>query len=171
LDQNEEKEREIKEDNSTKLERVALPIASEYAKEVQKMLDEMDESDNQVLSLINKDAKSMFKNKRALKYIARLIEYNRQVARTSVVAYFGTDYTNRKLNMLEEVITTLIQYITSLPQPEDMKKLKDFSQQMAELDVLMKKLKELEDQAEQEKAEAFKRIDKVRQQVLKDVIV
>lgn len=56
------------------------------------------------------------------------------------------------------------------PTPEDMKGLRELSTRKTELDVLMKKLKELTAQAEKEKADAFRKIDVARQQVLEDVV-
>lgn len=170
MDKNEEKEREVKEENATKLENVALPIAPEYIKKIKDMLEEMDKSDDYELSLIKKDARSMFRNKRALNYIARLVEYNRRVARISLIAYFSDDYLNRRLDIIDEVITILIRQIQDLPTPEDIKELRGFSTRKTELDLLMKKLKELTDQAEKEKSEAFRKIDVARQQVLKDIV-
>lgn len=171
MDKNEEKEREVKEKtNAAKLENVALPVASEYAKVIKDILKNMDNDNARISSLINKDARSLFRNKRALNYIAHLLEYNHRAARISLIAYFSADYLNRKLEMLEEVIMILMRQLKDLPAPEDIKELREFSTRRTELDLLMKKLKELTDQAEKEKGEAFRKIDVARQQVLKDVV-
>jgi hypothetical protein len=42
---------------------------------------------------------------------------------------------------------------------------------MTEIDSLIKNLKDLTDQAEKEKIETFKKLDKARQQVLRDSVV
>lgn len=171
MDKSEEKEREVKEKrDATKLETVALPVAPEYGKALKDVLEEMDSNNAGMRSLINKDARSIFRNKRALKYIAHLVEYNHHVAKMTMIAYFSADYLNRKLEMLEEVITILMRQMKDLPAPEDIKQLREFSTRKDELDLLMKKLKELTDQAEKEKAEAFRKIDVARQQVLKGIV-
>jgi hypothetical protein len=171
LDKNEEKEREVKkETNATKLENVTLPVAPEYGKTIKDVLEAMDNDKARVFSLINKDARSLFRNKRALKYIAHLLEYNHRAARISLIAYFSADYLDRKIEMLEEIIMILMRQLKDLPAPEDIKELREFSTRKTELDLLMKKLKELTDQAEKEKGEAFRKIDVARQQVLKDVV-
>ena len=171
MDENEEKEREVKEEtDATKLENVTLPVAPEYGKTIKDVLEAMDNDNANIRSLINKDARSMFRNKRALNYIAHLLEYNHRAARISLIAYFSADYLNRKIDMLEEVIMILMRQIKDLPAPDDVKELREFSTRKTELDLLMKKLKELTDQADKEKAEAFRKIDVARQQVLKDIV-
>jgi hypothetical protein len=173
LDKNEEKERKVKDGKSaTDLEAVVLPVASEYGKALKETLDELERYHADFHSLIEQDAKSMFRNKSvcALSHTVELEDYIYRIARISLIAYVSDDYLNRKLGVLEDVIKVVIRQIKDLPSPEDVKELHGFSTRKTELDLLMNKLKELTDQAEKEKAEAFKKIDRARQQVLKDVV-
>jgi len=160
----------MKEAKTAKSEEVTLPIAPEYGKQVKETLEMIEKSYAMARSNIRKDATSMFSNKRTLNYIANLVELAHWSARLSVITYFSADFLNRKAEVLEEVIVILSRQLKDVPAPEDIKELREFSTRKIELDSLMKKLKELTDQAEKEKAEAFKKIDVARQQVLKDIV-
>jgi hypothetical protein len=93
------------------------------------------------------------------------------MTRIELVSYFAGDYLNRKLALLEEIVLILANKVKDLPASADVKKLKTISQRMTEIDSLIKNLKDLTDQAEKEKIETFKKLDKARQQVLRDSVV
>jgi len=170
LDKNEEEDRKIEDKTFSKLETVTLPVASEYSKGIKDVLETIDKYYASALLTISKDSRSLFSNKGMLRYIANLVELAHWSARLCLIAYFSADFLNRKAQMLEEVIVILSRQLKDMPAPEDIKELREFSTRKTELDSLMKKLKELTDQAEKEKAEAFKKIDIARQQVLKDIV-
>jgi hypothetical protein len=167
LDKNEEKEREIE---IAKLEAITLPIAPEYGKAMKDILESIDKTDANTLLAISKDAMSLFSNKRTLGYIRVLVENLHRIARVSLITFVSTDLLNRKLGLHEQILLILQKQMQRLPTPEDVKKLKELSIRMTELDSLMEKLKKMSDEAEIEKAEAFRKLDKARQQVLKGVV-
>jgi hypothetical protein len=170
LDKNEEKERGMKDRIASKNIDAVLPVAQDRTEGLKELLDTMEKSREYALSQVRKDAKSIFSNKRNLAYIELLIQLSHDTSRMGLVTYFSADYLNRKINILEKALTIAFNQITDLPRPEDMKKMREMATRMTELDALMKKLKEMTDQAEMEKANTFKKRDMARQQVLKGVV-
>jgi len=153
-----------------KFEEVTLPIAPEYGKQVKETLETIEKSYAMARSNIRKDATSTFSNKRTLNYIANLVELAHWSARLSLITYFSAAFLNRKADVLEEVIVILSRQLKDMPAPEDIKKVRELSATKTEIEALMKKLKEMTDQSEKEKVETFRKIDKARQQVMKDIV-
>ena len=171
MGKNEEKERKIEENETfSKLEQVTVPIGQEYGKAIKDVLEIIDKSYVSALSAIGKDTRSIFSNKRTLRYIANLVELAHWSARLSLLAYFSSDFLNRKVEMLEEVIVILSRQLKDMPAPEDIKKLRELATTKTEIEALMKKLKEMTDQSEKEKVDTFRKIDRARQQVMKDIV-
>lgn len=170
MDKNEEKEREVKEPEEV-FNEIVLPVAQEYSEVIKNLLTKVDESHANMVSAIDEDAKSFLSNRRMLSYVRLLVVISHDIAKTSFITYFSADYIRRKLDLLEQAFLIMQKQLKDFPASEDVKKLREMSVRMTELDSLMAKLKKLEDQAEMEKADAFRKLDKARQQVLKDDVV
>jgi hypothetical protein len=170
LDKNEEKERKVKGETKEVALDFVLPVAQDRAETLNGMLAQFDKSREWAVSAIGKDEKSLLSNKRTLHYIKNLVQIVHDIVGIGLVTYFSADYLNRKVDLLEQVILIMQKQMKDLPAPEDLKKIREISAQKGELEALMDKLKQLEDEAEMEKMNTAKKLDKARQQVMKDIV-
>ena len=172
MDKNEDRQQEeVSQIPSKEVPALFLPVAQEYGEVLKDLLATLEKSREYSLSLIRNDIKSLFSNKRMLYHIMYLVQISHDMAKIGLVSYFSGDYLNRKLALLENIVLTMQSKMKDLPASADVKKLKTISKQMTEMDSLIKNLQDLANQSEKEKIETFKKLDKARQQVLRDSVV
>lgn len=173
MDKNEEKDREVKQDANTTAEDMAkmfLPVAQDHAESLNALLKWVAEAENSLLSAVEKDMKSILNNKRTLSYVRNLVLFTHDVAGAALISYFSADYLGRKLDLLEQALVLMQRQLKDLPASEDVKKVREMSTRMTEMDALMAKLKQMTDQQELEKVNAWEKIDTARKQVMRDIV-
>jgi hypothetical protein len=159
-------------DEETKqaIENIALPISQENVKALKNLMEAIDKWKEDASEEIDKETKSLFTNKKFLRYVLNLVNVLYESYRASEIAYFSLDFINRKVMMLEQVLTVMQNQLKEMPASEDVKKFREMSARMTEMDSLMTKIKQMTEQAEMEKANAFRKLDKARQQVMEDIV-
>jgi len=165
------KQEEVKTPQTQKpFSHIELPIALEYNNVVKDLLNQIEDSHASAVIAIDEDSRSIFSNKKILLYVMNLVNISHEMSRYSIISAFAVDYVNRKLEVVEKAVQFLIEKTKRLPTKADLKKLKKISKQLTDIDAVMQNVKVMAEK-EKEVAEAVKKIDKDRQEVLRDSLV
>ena len=148
-----------------------IPVGLEYTKDLEDFLKRIDASRDRAVTQIRKDAKSFFSNKKTLLYILNLVDLSHEMAKIGITTAYGIEVINRKLSLLEQAVVILAskkQKSEKTLSSENMKEQKNVAKQQRELEEILSKM---DIQKQKETLEAFQRLDKIREDLLRVDIV
>jgi len=163
-----EKEVTKPEFNNDGREIINIPILEARVKTVEEIFDAMEKHKKNGLQILAHLNKSFYvSNKKFLPYFKNLINISYEAQREALLAGFAVEFLNEKVDLLEKAIAVLVSRTKSLNE-KDMKEQGKIEKEQKELDGI---LEQMDMQKKKETIEAFQKIDKIRQDLLRDAIV
>lgn len=104
-----DKEKIKREESAKNPDLLCLSVDPEREEAIKELLDSLEKSRTSIITATNKRYNSFFSGKRTLNHIMSLINASHELARWNVISAYAIEYQTKRLDILEKVITVLIE--------------------------------------------------------------